>query len=216
MSKPHGATEKPARRRAYHHGDLRRALVDAALEILRGKGPSELTLREAARAAGVSRAAPYRHFADKQALLAAVAARGFRLLGEAMRAATGEAEQTPALRFRALGEAYVQFALRNAALFQLMFRQVPLGRTDYPDLEAAAQETFGLLIAAIRSGQEAGELAEGDAQGYAIAAWCLVHGLSDLLINGQFGEAGASEYALQAALGALFFGLRRPPPEASC
>lgn len=217
VAKQRRGTQGQAKHRAYHHGDLRRALVDAALQLLSESGLAGLTLREAARSAGVSQAAPYRHFADKDALVAAVAERGFRMLADAMRAAADQTDLPLALRFRAQGEAYVRFALGHAALFQLMFSQEHAGRTVYPELEAAAQETFALLVAAIRSGQEAGILNLGDPQALAVGAWCMVHGLAALLINGQFGDAAQAEAAIQAALAALFFGLRRapdqPPPD---
>ncbi|HET8576665.1 MAG TPA: helix-turn-helix domain-containing protein, partial [Methylomirabilota bacterium] len=103
---------RPARRRRgrYHHGDLPRALVAAAVSLVEREGVDALTLRGAARKAGVSQAAPYRHFADKQALLAAVAEEGFKALSEAMRRASAPHEGDPLGRFRALGEAYVEFA----------------------------------------------------------------------------------------------------------
>src|SRR4029079_8364193 len=102
----------PARRKPYHHGDLRRTLLDAALALVASQGVGALSLRELARKAGVSHAAPYRHFESREALLAALATEGFLGLGaEMMQTAAGE--PNPLLRFRALGVAYVIYAVRH-------------------------------------------------------------------------------------------------------
>lgn len=193
----------------YHHGDLRRALVEAGLEILSTEGAANLTLRETARRAGVSQAAPYRHFADKDALLAAVAERGFRMLAEAMARASTREDLEPLLRFRANGEAYVAFATGNPALFQLMFGTEALKRADHPGLQTAARETFGMLVQGIEAGQRAGFVREGDPQELAVGAWAVVHGVAALLVNGQFREDFPPDHYVRAALGTLFLGLRR-------
>lgn len=158
----------------YHHGDLRAALLEAASEILSEQGVGELSLREVARRAGVSHNAPYRHFPDRESLLAELATDGFRQLGEAM----GEK------RGREMGEAYVRFALDHANLFRLMFGgQLPAAR--HPGLGAAASATYDALVQAFR-----GQPGVADAGMAAAAAWSLVHGLAQLLLDGHFPAKG--------------------------
>jgi AcrR family transcriptional regulator len=175
------------RKRGYHHGDLEGALIRAAGKILEKEGLEALSLREAARRAGVSHSAPYRHFAEREALLAALAADGFAMLGEAQ----GAAAEAGGLR--AMGEAYVLFALARPQRFRLMFGgQVPIAR--HARLREVARKTFERL-----SGALSAKLPE--AQGAAdasIAAWALVHGLAQLLLEDRIAAAarrGRSEAA---------------------
>lgn len=203
-SAPRTRTAGP-KRRTYHHGNLHQALVDAALELLRTRGADALTLRAAARKAGVSQAAPYRHFRDKRALLAAVAEDGFRELTKAMQAAQAAEGQDRMRRLRALGLAYVRFALAQPAHFRVMFGREVADKSDLPQLAEAANETFGLLAGGIEAAQSTGS-AKGDPKATAIAAWALVHGLAALLIDGQFtrmGEHSPEELAMMAT-SALF------------
>ena len=144
----------------YHHGDLRAALLQTAGKVLEKEGRGELSLRELARRAGVSHNAPYRHFPDRDRLLAALAAEGFEMLGDAL-------EKRPR---REMGEAYVEFALAHPQRFRLMFG----GHFEHADRRAYE----GLL----KSFADLGE----DAQYAAAAAWGLVHGLSHLLLEGHF------------------------------
>ena len=113
-------SDKGNEAKPYHHGDLRRALVEAAERILENEGPSALSLRAVAREAGVSAAAPYHHFKDKNELLAAIAQEGFELLAQAMREGAAH-EEDPRRRLNALGVAYVRFARDNPALYNLMY-----------------------------------------------------------------------------------------------
>ncbi len=181
-----------ASKSAYHHGDLRSALVEAGLAILaEGGDPASLTLRETARRAGVSAMAPYRHFADKDALLAAIAAIGFERLAEAQRAA--DDAPSPAAALRAQGVAYVAFALRNPALFRLMFgaAQPSMG---HDALATAAKSSFDLLVAGVASlAPDAGPPGDMDR---VLAHWSLVHGLAMLAVDGQLGNFGAPPLAL--------------------
>src|SRR5690242_4627498 len=111
------------KKRAYHHGDLRRTLLEASLELIAESGLDALSLREVARRAGVSPGAPYHHFESREQLLTALAVDGFALLGEAMRSARDAAGAEDVIeRFGAIGEAYVRFALAHPAHFRLMFR----------------------------------------------------------------------------------------------
>jgi AcrR family transcriptional regulator len=197
------------RRGRYHHGKLPKALVAAAVRLVESGGVGALTLRGAARKAGVSQAAPYRHFADKQALLAAVAEEGFRSLTEAMRQASAPHEGDPLGRFHALGRAYVEFAMAHPAHYRIMFGQAGADRSAYPLLRAAAEETFGLLVAAIQDCQGAGLVRPGDAEELALAAWSASHGLSSLAVDGQLSVMGerSREALIQIVMANIFFGL---------
>lgn len=160
----------------YHHGDLKRALLDAALEMLDEEGADGIGLRELARKVGVSAAAPYRHFRSRQALLEAVATEGFRRFSAMM--AAKEADFTEAERLPAMAEAYVRFALVQPALFRLMFsRQVD--KTGNKALHDAAVEAYGALAKAA-----AREVPDAPSEG-AVIAWSFAHGLSMLLIDEQ-------------------------------
>jgi AcrR family transcriptional regulator len=174
--------------RPYHHGDLRRALVDAALTILERDGAAALSLRAVARTAGVSNAAPYAHFRDKAALLAAVAAVGYRRFAAAMLA---EAENLadPRGRFGAIGLGYVAFARANPALFRLMFGPEAPAPESEPDLHEAAQASYRVLTDAVAAAGTADPAAAATAP---VRAWALVHGLATLLIDGRLEDAVAA------------------------
>jgi AcrR family transcriptional regulator len=171
----------------YHHGDLRSTLLASAAELLEEQGLRALSLREVARRAGVSHNAPYRHFPDRDSLLAELAAEGFRQLGETMAAKQG----------RAMGEAYVGFALENPSRFRLMFGgQLKLGQ--HPALAGAARKTYDALVGAFR--EQAGV---ADPEKSAAAAWSLVHGLAQLLLDGHFEQRG--EGFVAEVIGAVRF-----------
>jgi AcrR family transcriptional regulator len=172
------------RRRPYHHGNLRAALVDAALELVEREGAEALTLRAVARAAGVSPAAPYRHFTDKRALLAAVAEEGFRLLASALRGA-GDAGPDPRARVRARGLAYVGFATRHPSHFRVMFGRELADRSGYPGLQDAAQAAFDALVEGVMDAQKAGAMREGDPRELGLTAWAAMHGLAMLFLDGR-------------------------------
>lgn len=174
---------KGSPKRSYHHGDLRRALLDAALSVLEKEGAHALTLREVARRVGVSQAAPYHHFADKEAILAAVAEEGFVELYGALEKARDAAEGKPAARLRAMGAGYVQFAVERPAHFRVMFGKM-VEESRYPSLHAAADRAFATLCEAITEAQEAGAARRGDPVELAVLAWSTVHGLAMLWIEG--------------------------------
>jgi AcrR family transcriptional regulator len=160
----------------YHHGDLRAALVRAALELLDESGEIELSLRAVARRAGVSPAAPYRHYADREALVSAVAAVGYRELAERL-AAAHPSPSTPD-ELASVAIAYVQFALERPALFRIMFSE-PCDRDN--DERVAATAAVSLYVRGIveRSFPAA------DADALATAIWALVHGLAFLHLDGK-------------------------------
>ncbi|WP_205849267.1 TetR/AcrR family transcriptional regulator [Natronospirillum operosum] len=167
----------------YHHGDLAPALVQAAREILETEGLSKLSLRAAARRAGVSQAAPYHHFRDKTALLAAVAAEGHRTFTRAMVEGMSQAGTDPAERLVACGVAYVDFATHNPGLFRLMFGGTIEQCEIFPDLVAAGAASYRVLedtVAALTPGQSEPEAL----QIQALDAWSTVHGLAMLMIDG--------------------------------
>lgn len=160
----------------YHHGDLRRALLDAAMDMLEAEGAAGLGLRELARVVGVSAAAPYRHFDSKTSLLEALAITGYqrfsRMMGEA------ERDSAPEQRIAIMGQTYVRFALANPNLFRLMFSP-DLKRDNRPGLRMAADAAFDTLRAVTAA------LPEGDKRIAALKAWAQVHGLAVLLLDGQ-------------------------------
>lgn len=178
-------------KQSYHHGDLRRALLDAALALITEGGAHALTLREVARRVGVTQAAPYHHFADKEAILAAVAEEGFVGLYDAMIAARDASSSKPAARLRAMGLGYVRFAVAHPAHFRVMFTSM-CDVPSYPSLHAAADRAFAALLEAITAAQKAGVVRRGDAAELSLLAWSTMHGLSMLWIEGAaHGPAGA-------------------------
>jgi AcrR family transcriptional regulator len=195
---------------AYHHGKLRPALVQAATALLEERGPLGVTLRGAARRAGVSQTAPYRHFPDKGALLAAVAEGGFRRLGEAMTRAARAHPADPARALEAMAIALVRFAARHPAHYRLMSGPAVRGR-DHPGLRQAALAAWGLLTATLTECQRAGRIRPGDPAALAFVLWSLVHGLSTLLVDEQlpppvrqaWGPAELAQKATQVLLEGL-------------
>ena len=175
----------PLEKRPYHHGDLRQALVRSALEILSEAGVGGLSLRAAARRARVSAMAPYRHFADKEALLAAVAEYGFRELAARLTAATATAAD-PRAGLAALGVAYVLFACDQPSLFKLMFGPTIEKKSAHPALDDAGCACFN----ALRQAVAAAKFFEGDPDGgdVSLACWSLVHGVSALIVDGRLAE----------------------------
>jgi AcrR family transcriptional regulator len=157
--------------RQYHHGDLRPALLRAAVETIAETGPAAMSLREVARRAGVTHAAAAYHFGDKAGLLTALAAEGYRMLGEALR------DADPG--FLELGVAYVRFAVSHRAHFEVMYRP-ELYRPDDADVREARAATAVLLYGS--ASPDSGRLAAG------VAAWSLVHGLATLWLNGALPE----------------------------
>ncbi len=131
-------------RRGYHHGNLREALMQAALELVATKGPAGFTIAEAARLAGVSPAAPYRHFRDAEALLAEVATRGFDLFAERLAKAVAKAPAEPLRAAAAVGAAYLAFAREEPAYYATMF-EARISRSPFPELAAAGERAFGVL-----------------------------------------------------------------------
>jgi AcrR family transcriptional regulator len=165
-------------------GDLADELLKAAAALVTERGPQRFSLREVARRARVSEAAPYWHFASKEALLAGVAEQGFAALAELM-AEVRRRVKNPHKQLQELGAAYVQFALAHPSHLRVMFGPEIHDKSAHPTLKVAAERAFGLLVSAISEGQRAGRVQHGDPEELAVAAWALVHGLSALIIDGQ-------------------------------
>lgn len=176
----------------YHHGDLRRALVEATIRLVDARGVDAFTLRAAAKLAGVSDGAPYHHFADKDSLLAAAAEAGFARLGDEMLAAA-EAHDDERAHSAAMGVAYVLFAAKHPAWFRLMFGRLTLQRQKHPELARAADRASGLMkhAAALCSGTRT----PPEATWY--GSWAIVHGLSVLAIDGHLGATSKDTKKLE-------------------
>ena len=199
-------TTRPARKPAsqYHHGDLRRALLQEAVRTITEDGVDALTLREAGRRLGVSRTALYRHFSDKSTLLAAVARDGFQRFRDDLLRAWSEAAGTRR-GFELMGVAYVRFAVANPAHYRVMFGDYRHLCDKDPELKADAEAAFRVLVEALSSMQQAKLARADDPVLQAEFVWAVVHGLAMFAIDGQFGResstsgelAGLIRYALQ-------------------
>jgi AcrR family transcriptional regulator len=196
-----GASLAEVPSRAYHHGNLRRALIDGAVALFAQRGTFDFTFRELAREAGVTHNAPYRHFSGKADLLDAVRAEGFADLARACHAALSRASDDPRDRVRALGGAYVRFAIAHPHHFRLMLHNPFEGETPEKNREA-----FQLLHDVIDEGRAKGALrADLTARELALAAWSLVHGFSSLMVAGQLSEAEGRTRKYMRVLDAVFF-----------
>jgi len=200
------------RTRPYHHGNLKQALVDAAIELIRKVGPHEFTLREVARRAGVSHNAPYRHFRCRDDLLAEVAAEGFERLTKSMNEAAARGA-SPIERFQLSGWGYVHFALRYPEHFAVMFDRPGILKRSARCKEAGGK-AYAALLGFVRDCQEAALLPPGDAQPIALRAWSVVHGVSKLAISGRL--PFSSQAKLLEFTGSLTrmltWGLAQEPP----
>ncbi len=189
----------------YHHGNLRDSLLDAASQLLAQNGAQALTLREVAKAAGVSHAAPYHHFPSREHLLAAVAAQAFAGLAAAMAAADADGARSQGLRLMDICEVYVEFARARPAQFRLMFGPLLAQKSRYPDLKQAAEAAFNVLVmAATAFDAERG-------QELALTGWSLAHGLANLAIDEAFTDlpvAVPATAVLARAMAARMLGLQ--------
>jgi AcrR family transcriptional regulator len=190
-------------RRGYHHGNLREALIEAALALIAEKGPAGFTIAEAARLAGVSSAAPYRHFRDAADLLAAVATRGYEQFAAALAQAWNEGRPDPMRAFEALGRAYLGFARHEPALYTAMF-ETGIDFDAYPPLEAAADRAFAVLRrAAERLADTLPKAKRPPPLMMALHVWALSHGIASLFCRGDAARRKlpmAPEDLLEAAL----------------
>lgn len=192
--------------RPYHHGDLARALREHALALLDEVGPEDLTLREVARRAGVSHAAPYRHYPDKRALLTALAVEGLGLLAAAIEAALAAAGPDMRARFLAAGYAYVRFSIDHPSHFKANFLTTEVDQGS-PEMVRASQACFGILLRYIAEAQAAGFFGPGDPMEIATAVWAMHQGLASLAALGVLSKTGDLRAVSDAAHGRLLDGL---------
>jgi AcrR family transcriptional regulator len=186
--------------RGYHHGSLRSALIDAAEAVIAERGLDRFSLRETARRAGVSPAAPAHHFGDVRGLLTAIAAQAFAELADTLEAATASAGPDREARIKAQGRAYVAFALDRPARFDLMWRKALLDHDD-PQLSEAGDRAFEALDRVTRPKGPPSSGPGDPVLAPSIAAWSLVHGFARLAIDGAFGaEPDSAELAARALL----------------
>jgi AcrR family transcriptional regulator len=176
---------KPGSRRGYHHGNLREALIEAALDLIGSKGPGGFTFAEAARHAGVSPAAPYRHYENREALMAEVAAKGFAAFTQALEKARNGGKPDPLTALKNCGKAYLEFARTQPAYYSAMF-EGGLDISGYPELRKAADEAFASLKSAV------GDLIETLPQTgrppvlmVALHIWSVSHGIASLFGRGD-------------------------------
>jgi len=203
-------------RRGYHHGNLREALVDAALDLIAQKGPAGFTVAEAARLAGVSPAAPYRHFRDAEALMAEVALRGFQRLAEFLTRAWNGGVPNPVAAFEAMGRAYLAFARQESAYYAAMFDS-RIATDTHPDLAAASDRAFGVL-------RDAAEILASTyprdqrppATMIALHVWSMSHGIASLFARPDPSRRKlpmSPEELLEAGVLLYLQGLNAPPPK---
>jgi AcrR family transcriptional regulator len=199
---------RPARppRRAYHHGNLRRGLLDQALATIRTEGVEAVTLRDIGTRLGVSRSALYRHFADKRALLAAVAAEGFFGLRRELLAAW-EAGGTGRAGFEAMGLAYVTFAVTNPSHYRVMFGGFVDANACDPELAKEATGAFQALVEALATLQRDGLVRGDDTATMARFVWAVVHGVAMLGIDDQLPQPDGVRELMTYAIGRLQTGI---------
>lgn len=172
---------------SFHHGDLEWALLEAASQLLEKEGPLGVGLRAAARLAGVSHNAPYRHFRNRESMLAALAARGLRELGERMTSAA-QGRRDPREALTAIAETYVSLAADRPYLFRLMFGPEVADKARYPEVREAGLGAHRVLIDTLAAGQRAGVVRPGDPAEIALGHWAAVHGAASLLVDGVLAE----------------------------
>lgn len=172
-------------RKTYHHGDLKNALIKAGVEILSSDGMDGLSLRKVAQRAGVSHNAPYFHFSDKQSLIAAISTEGFKQLYDELGAAIATHPSDPKRQLEEGAWAYVQFAMKNADTFKIMFSGILEKEKEYPDFVEVSSKTFGRVVDIVISCQDAGVLRSGPPEIMAVSVWGQIHGVVSLLLEGQ-------------------------------
>jgi len=176
---------KPTRQ--YHHGNLRSALIEAAIPLLEAHGPAALSLRELAKAAGVSHAAPYRHFRDKTELLEEIAVLGYDTLSQACQRAQRLYADDPAKQLVEAGVGYLLFVVEQPRVAHLMFGGMIELNACGELLRQAADTAFKNLVAIVENGVQVGVFKAAPAEELTIAAWSMVHGLATLITSGMLG-----------------------------
>jgi len=187
----------------YHHGDLRAALISTAVKILEKIPPSDLSLRELARQAGVSVAAPYRHFKDKRELLAAIIEEGFEIKSQYMADAIRAAKRRPLDMYYGCGLAYFKMGRLHPQHFKLMVTSEIIPSPEFPGLLKAAAKSFMLLKEMLRFCQSKGLVGAGDPYHKAMHCWCMVNGFTSLYAEGRLMWIGVNPKNAEAALKTL-------------
>ena len=184
----------------YHHGDLKNALIEAGFKILKEEGLAGLSLRNVAREAGVSHSAPYAHFEDKQALIAAISTEAFRQLYQQVSAVFRDYRGEPQKLLVETAWEYLQFALNDPARFKLMFSGVLEQEKEYTEFVQISQETFFKLVEIVETCQQDGVLQAGAADLAAVVVWSKVHGFTSLLLEGQISRTVLKQAPLKELL----------------
>ena len=175
---------------AFHHGDLEWAILEAASQLLEKHGPPGVRLREAARLAGVSHTAPYRHFRDRESILAALAVRGFAELADQMEE-SARRHPDPREALPAIAETYVTLAAGRPNRFRLMFGPEVADKGRHPEVRSAGLRALQVLQAVIAAGQRDGTIRQGETAALALAHWAILHGIASLLVDGLLAERAA-------------------------
>lgn len=205
-------TARAAAQRSYHHGDLRNALILAAAELIEERGSVEFSMADAARRAGVSNAAPYRHFRDKEALLEAVAGLAFLGLLDTSQETARQHPSGSESAIVALGENYIDFVLRHRAFYDLMWGDAG-ARFTGNDCSDQRGTSFQVLVDAVGAYCEHNGIQGADVPEIATTLWALVHGFAALALNGlvnRFAEHAEPHRLLRNATAAFLTGLRHP------
>jgi AcrR family transcriptional regulator len=188
------------RKKTYHHGDLKNALIEAGADILAKDGVSGLSLRKVAQKAGVSHTAPYAHFADKQALIAAISTDGYRRLYEALVATTQQYADDPARQLIEGAWAYVQFAVNDTDYFKITLSGAIEKEKDYPAFVEISQRSFALVVQIVEACQQAKILKRGPSDLIAVGVWSLIHGFVSLFLEDQISHTVLDRYSLREML----------------
>jgi len=200
-------TGKPAGR-DYHHGNLKNALIEAAISQIANHGARALSLRELSRSIGVSHASTYRHFPNKESVLAAIAEQGFEKLTRAMETAARPHAGDPLEMLQATGVAYVEFGVTYPHHLQVMFGDLITHHEDYPALLESSKKAYDVLVSVVREGQQTGRIGAQNERLVTLAAWSQVHGLAMLIASGRIRPEGAERIDHKSLAGSVIALLR--------
>ncbi|MEO8356341.1 MAG: TetR/AcrR family transcriptional regulator [Chloroflexota bacterium] len=181
----------------YHHGDLKNSLIQAGVEILSKEGLGGLSLRKVAARAGVSHSAPYAHFKDRQALIAAISTEGFKKLYTALEAAVLQHADDPRQQLIEGAWSYVQFAMHNIDTFKIMFSGTLEKEKEYPAFVEISRKTFGLVVDVVQACQNAGVLRSASPELMSVSIWGQIHGIVSLALEGQISHGVLDRYSVR-------------------
>jgi AcrR family transcriptional regulator len=181
----------------YHHGDLKNSLIQAGVEILSMEGVAGLSLRRVAARAGVSHSAPYAHFKDRQALIAAISTEGFKQLYTELEAAIEQNAGAPKQQLIEGAWAYARFAMDNTDTFKIMFSGILEKEKEYPSFVEISRKTFGLVVEVVQACQTAGVLRAAPAELMAVSVWGQVHGIISLALEGQISHSVLDRFSIR-------------------